>query len=167
VISRVGRQFTPELDTVRLAVEREVAGRHFFVVTFQAEHDSFGHMSMHWLMMAEQDEDGEWRAHGFAGGGGDGTRTPTSWVGPRVNLAGVWGQNGFHGGGHVHSAGARVARVRLSFDDGPQFEDDAESGWVFFFAGKQAVGRQATVELLDRSGRVLGSHPWGLEARPA
>jgi hypothetical protein len=60
-----------------------------------------------------------------------------------------------------------VARVRLSFADGPQFEDDAESGWVFFFAGNQPVSRQASIELLDRSGHVLASHPWGLIARSA
>jgi hypothetical protein len=155
------------METVRVVVEREVAGRHFFVVTFQAEHDTLGRMPMHKLMIAEQDEDGDWHAQGFAGGGGDGTRTPTSWVEPRVNLAGVWAQNGFRGGGYVHSAETQVARVRLSFADGPQFEDDAESGWVFFFTGNQPVGRQVSVELLDRSGQVLASHPWGLIARSA
>jgi hypothetical protein len=58
-----------------------------------------------------------------------------------------------------------VARVRLSFVDGPQLEDDAKSGWVFFFAGNQTVSRQASVELLDQSGQVLGRHSWGLNAR--
>jgi hypothetical protein len=44
-------------------------------------------------------------------------------------------------------------------------EDDATSGWVFFFTD-EPVSQQTTVELLDPTGDVVASGVWGMTARP-
>jgi hypothetical protein len=162
-----GRPYRVDLDTLRFVIERTTSGgRRFFVLTFEADHVRLGRMPMHSLVIAEPAEGGGWVARGIASGSGDGSDKPPSWTKPRVNLAGSWSQTGFRGGGRLHRAGADIARVRLTFTNGPSLEDHAESDWVFFLT-EVPVAQQATVEMIDRAGAVVARHSWGLSPRPA
>lgn len=160
-VSVGGLPYAADIGTLHFLVEREVGGRHFIVVTFEADHARFGRMAMYSSVMAERDESGGWLARGLAGGSGTGSETPPHWTKPRVGLAGPWGRTGFRGAGRIHNVDADLTRVRLTFSGGPRLEDEAQEGWVFFFT-EEPVGREVTVEPFDNKGEVLASHPWRL-----
>ena len=77
---------------------------------------------------------------------------------PWLNLAGGSGGDHFYAGGRVDRAGINVDRVCLRFADGAYLDDDAEHD-VALFLTDTAVQLPATVEIYDRVGMQVASHP--------
>lgn len=104
-----------------------------------------------------QDPQGNWRLTGAAGGGGSDPPRDCPWV----NL-GAWGSpsHGFHGGGKVVGVGHEAAaRVRLTFKNGVQLEDDVGAGHVLFHS-EGAAELPAQVDIFDARGKVLSGQQW-------
>jgi hypothetical protein len=141
-----GRHFSAIVESVRCRKERAIQGRRFYAVIFDSEQPFPAHW--HWLIAAEQHDDG-WIATGGAGGAGAGRQRDRAWV----NLAGWWGQDRFYAGGEIVS-GPNIARVRLTTRDGTVLEDDTDTGVVLFLTD-HAVELPVTLELLDATGQVV------------
>ena len=104
-----------------------------------------------------QDPQGNWRLTGAAGGGGIDPPRDRPWV----NL-GAWGSpsHGFDGGGKVVGVGHEAAtRVRLTFKNGVQLEDDVGAGHVLFHS-EGAAQLPAQVDVFDARGQVLSGYQW-------
>jgi hypothetical protein len=145
------RPFTADPATVRLLKQRGIPGRRLFAVAFD---DEQRRQRWFWLVAAEQDETGAWVASGGAGGSGQGPEREEPWV----NLAGWWGQGRFYAGGRIVAAGKDVARARLRTANGMELGDDTEGGVVLFLTDRPAH-TPVTVEIYDRQGQLLASHP--------
>jgi hypothetical protein len=146
-----GGPFSADPATVRLLKQRGIPGRRLFAVTFE---DEQRRQRWFWLVAAEQDETGAWVASGGAGGSGQGPEREEPWV----NLAGWWGQGRFYAGGQVVAASKDVARARLMTADGMELEDDTDCGVVLFLTDRPAHA-PVTVDIYDREGQLLASHP--------
>jgi len=111
----------------------------------------------HWSYVygAHLQNDGNWKASGGWGGSDTGhPQRPLPWV----NLGGSGNDSSFCAGGRVHGEG--VDRVRLTSPDGRTIEDQIQNG-VALLLGDAPFGVPYTVELLDHSGNVIGTHAWG------
>ena len=110
-----------------------------------------------YIVGVSQDLQGIWRLTGAAGGGGSDPPRARPWV----NM-GAWGwpSHGFDGGGKVVGVGHEAAaRVRLTFKNGVQLEDDVGAGHVLFHS-ESAAELPAQVDIFDARGQVLSSHQW-------
>jgi hypothetical protein len=153
---RGGNAFGAEISTVRCVKERSSPMRRLYFLTFEATLPPLGdrrHPYSH-LLLLEYDASDGWREAGGAGGGGQ--LPPRSE--PRLNLAGGSGGDHFYAGGRIDRAGLDIDRVRLRFADGSYLDDDAESDVALFLADT-AVRLPATVEIYDRAGVQVASHP--------
>ena len=61
------------------------------------------------------------------------------------------------GGGRVYSTTFNVARVRLVLEDGYELDEEVDNGVVLFLGARDSLD-PATVEFLDKTGRVVGRH---------
>jgi hypothetical protein len=143
-------------DTVQFVKKKEAPPRQICYVTFATDRGWRGIVHWGWTVLATQEEPGRWSAHGVAGGSGD----PPVLGHPWANIGGNWGRQGFRAGGTVEDAGKGVARVRLTDADGRTFEDTVDDGVVLFLSD-EPVAMPMRVDLLDASGRVVGSEEWG------
>ena len=103
------------------------------------------------------ESDRAWRVTGAAGGGGSDPPRDHPWV----NLGGWgWPDHGFRAGGRVVGTGNEAAeQVRLTFKNRVQLEDEVTAERVLF-STDESVELPARVEVLDGTGRVVGSHLW-------
>jgi hypothetical protein len=156
-ISIGGAPWTADLDTVQILKERHILGRRVYVVSFEAEHLRAGHLPMTMVVRAERAPGLGWVARGISAG----ASVPEPELdAPRVLLGGSWGRFGFCGGGRVCGATPEIERVRLTFGNGIELEDDTENGWVLFFTDRPVERPAAIVDLLDAGGNVVASHQW-------
>ncbi len=149
-----GNSFAAELATVRFVKERATEHRRLYYVTFEGVSvldDHRAPMHFEWVFAVEE-RGGGWRTTGGSGGGGGDRPSGT----PRVNLGGAESP-GFYAGGRVLTAGADIARVRLTCANRLVLEDDTEGGVVLFISDEKARF-PATADLYDRRGRHVASH---------
>jgi hypothetical protein len=152
-----GAPWTAHLDTVVILKERAILGRRVYVVGFEADHLRAGRLPMTMVVRAERVPGKGWMARGISAG----ASVPEPEVDqPRVLLGGSWGRFGFCGGGRVCGATDEIERVRLTFGNGIELEDDTEAGWVLFFTDRPVERPAAIVSLLDRDGVAVATHQW-------
>jgi hypothetical protein len=125
-------------------------------IACDADGGSRGIERWHWTVVASSDERGRWVAQGVVGDSGGPVLRGRAWA----NLGGNWGQNGFRAGGTVEDAGAGIARVRLTDQEGRIFEDDVEIG-VVLFSSAEPVAMPMRLELVDANGHVVDTDEWG------
>src|SRR5581483_2583496 len=113
-------------ETVRFVKERSLPRRQVHFVTFKDEEER----EMHFACSVTQDEQGEWKFRGSAGGGGGGKIVREQ---PWANLAGSWPYD-FYAGGYVIDNGLDVVRVRLTASNGVVMEDSVDDGIVLFLS---------------------------------
>lgn len=106
------------------------------------------------LLLLQRDDGGHWREAGGAGGGGQSPPRSEPWL----NLAGGSGRDHFYAGGRLDRAGIDIDRVRLRFADGAHLDDEADHD-VALFLTDTAVELPATVEIYDRAGVRVATHP--------
>ena len=121
--------------------------RQLFAVTF-TDQDGHGWFS---LVAAERDADGAWAPHGVAAARGSLPQRSSPWL----NLAGQWGQGHFYAGEQIHAAGAAVASVSLTLEDGTRLQADADSDIALFVSDNDKG--PASVRICGRDGRLLRS----------
>jgi hypothetical protein len=156
-ISIGGAPWSAHLDTVEILKERRILGRRVYVVRFEADHLRAGRLPMTMVVRAERTPGLGWVARGISAG----ASVPEPELdAPRVLLGGSWGRFGFCGGGRVVGATPEIERVRLTFSNGIELEDDTESGWVLFFTDRAVERPAAVVNLLDAAGEIVASHQW-------
>ncbi len=143
-----GNPVSADPATIAFLKARGTNQRKLFAVTFDDESGR----SWFSLVAAERDAEGSWVAHGVACAGGDIPQRSSPWL----NLAGQWGKDRFYAGGQIHTAGAAVAKVRLTLEDGTELEDDAEGNVALFVADHDAA--PASVTIYGTDGRRLTSH---------
>lgn len=137
--------------SIRVVREKIEAGQALVAV----EYDDTDGRRWFYVYGAREHADGNWKVSGGSGGSAEGPAAPRS---PWANLGG-WGNDSLTcAGGRVHGEG--VHRVRLRGSTGQSFEDEVQSD-VALLIGDCPFGGRYTVELLDRSGAVLGTHHWG------
>ena len=140
-ISIGGAPWTAHLDTVEILKERRILERRVYVVSFEADHLRAGRLPMTMVVRAERTPGLGWVARGISAGA---TVPEPELDAPRVLLGGSWGRFGFCGGGRVCAAVPAIERVRLTFSNGVELEDDVESGWALFFTDRP-VERPAAI----------------------
>ena len=144
-------------STIKFLKERSIAQRQVHAVTFEDETGQ----PFHFISFVTQDTQGRWHVE-MGGGGGGGSGSPAS--GPRrnhpwANLAGGGWEDRFWAGGWVIDNGLDVTRVRLTGSNGQVLEDTVDDGLVLFVTD-QKVRVPVQVELYNRSGELVGQHPW-------
>jgi hypothetical protein len=136
-------------ETMQFIKERHAPGRKLLFVTYEDD----GGRTMHMACLLMQNEQGEWRFAGGAGGGGRGPVRSYPWA----NLGGGGWPNQFYAGGYVIDNGLDVVRVRLTAANGTVLEDSVDDG-VVLFVTDQPVELPLQAELYDRTGKPVGGH---------
>ncbi len=139
-----------DLTTLRFLKERGIPKRQAYAVTF----DTAEGRRMRSTCYLVQDDAGDWRFAGAAGGGADGSPVRAT---PWVNLGGGGWPANFYAGGVVSDNGLDAARVRLIAANGTIMEDTVDAG-VVLFVTDQRVELPLQAELYDQSGQMIGQH---------
>jgi len=139
-----------DVATMRFLKERGIPKRQVHAVAF----DTAEGWRMRFTCDLAQDDDGNWRVQGGAGGGADGGPVRAT---PWVNLGGGGWPANFYAGGDVLDNGLDVARVRLIAANGTIMEDTVDAG-VVLFVTDQPVELPVRAELYDRTGQIVGQH---------
>lgn len=145
----------PALSSIRVLSERSVQDRSAAALTVE---DIDG--ERYRVIRVLVHEAGEWR---MAGGSEGIDRTITGKYDPYLPLY-AYANGAFFGGGRIHSSALDVDRVRVAWDDGYELEDEVENGIVLLLGARTSLDR-ATIEFLDRTGGVVGSHPAFIDER--
>ena len=155
---RGGSGHQAKADSIRV-IREKIQGRCALVAVEYVDLDGHPWSFVHGAI---QQDDGTWKCSGGAGGGGGDRINPNRPL-PWANLGGWGSKDFFCAGGRVHGDG--IAGVRLIAPDGQSVEDRVDHG-IALLIGTTAFGEQYTVELLDRSGHVTGTHFWGMPPAP-
>ncbi len=139
-----------DAPTMRFLKERGIPRRQVHAVAF----DTTQGRRMRFTCYLVQDDAGDWRFAGGAGGGEEGTFTRAA---PWVNLGGGGWPAAFYAGGVVSDNGLGVARVRLIAANGTIMEDTVDAGGVLFVTD-QHVELPIRVELYDQAGQLVAQH---------
>ena len=138
------------VETIQFGKQRTIPGKMVQFVMFE---DIQG-MQMHYTCYLVQDDRGEWKFAGGAGGSG-GWKVVREH--PWVNLGGGGWPDLFYAGGHVVDNGLAIARVRLVANNGTVMEDTVQDGIVLFITDSR-VELPLQAELYDREDRIVASH---------
>lgn len=139
-----------DVTTMRFLKARGILRRQVHAVVF----DTAEGRRMRFTCYLVQDDAGDWRFDGGAGGSADGAPVRAD---PSVNLgAGGWPAS-FYAGGAVVDNGVDVARVRLIAANGTIMEDTVDAGVVLFITD-QLVERPIHVELYNQAGQMVAQH---------
>jgi hypothetical protein len=138
--------------TIRFFQERRLPDRQLHEITFEDE----AGQHEHWLCFVVQDQQGGWRMGGGANVS-DAKHAPGR-DHPWANLAGGGWEDRFWAGGRVLDNGLDVVRVRLISKNGKVLEDLVQDGLVLFITD-QKIQVPVQVELYDRAGNLVGTHP--------
>ncbi len=149
----IGGGLDAQTGTIRFFQERRLPDRQLHEITFE---DQAG-QHQHWLCFVVQDPQGGWRMVGGANYSDDPRHSPVR-PHPWVNLAGGGWEDYFWAGGLVLNNGLDIERVRLTSKNGRVLEDLVQDGLVLFISG-QKIQVPVQVELYDRTGSLVGTHP--------
>jgi len=139
-----------DVTTMQFLKERGIPHRQVHAVVF----DTAEGRRMRFTCYLVQDDAGDWRVDGGAGGSADGAPVRAD---PSVNLGGGGWPASFYAGGVVVDNGLDVARVRLIAANGTIMEDTVDAGVVLFVTA-QRVELPLQAELYDRDGQMVGQH---------
>ncbi len=144
--------FDARPESIRFLKARSIPGRQLHAVVFEMKDGPWGQ----WTVPLTQDEEGNWRVEGGAGGGGAdlADRDP-----PVANLGGGGWPTRFYAGGRVLDASGRVERVRLIGLNGTTLEDSVDDRWVLFLTD-EPMELPIQVQLYDGIGSMLNQHPF-------
>ena len=148
--SRQTRGMGADMATIQFLKERGIPGRQVHAVTFT---DADAHR-MRFTYYLVQDDAGDWRVEGAAGGSADGAPIRAT---PWANVGGGGWPANFYAGGAVLHNGLDVARVRLIAANGTIMDDTVDAGMVLFVTD-QRVELPLHAELYDRAGQVVARH---------
>jgi hypothetical protein len=138
------------VETIQFGKQCTIPGKMVQSVTFE---DMQG-MQMHYTCYLAQDDGGEWKFAGGAGGSG-GWKVVREH--PWVNLGGGGWPEHFYAGGHVIDNGLDIVRVRLVANNGTAMEDTVQDSIVLFVTDSR-VELPLQAELYDREDRLVASH---------
>ena len=150
---RCGGGLGAQEGTIRFFQERRLSDRQLHEITFEDE----AGQHQHWLCFVVQDQQGGWYMVGGANYSDDPRHSPVR-SHPWVNLAGGGWEDHFWAGGLVLNNGLDVVRVRLISKNGKVLEDLVQDGLVLFITD-QKIQVPVQVELYDRAGNRVGTHP--------
>lgn len=138
--------------TFHFLQSRSLPDQQIYEVIFK---DQTGRLNR-WICFLIQEPDGTWNLAGSAAVGDHDYFLPKDQ--PVACLA---GGNVVHFwmGGKVLDRGVDVARVRLIASNGQILEDMVQDNIVLFLT-KQKLLLPIQVELYDRTGNLVGTHPW-------
>ncbi len=136
--------------TLRFLKERGIPRRQVHAVAFDMPEGR----RIRFTCYLAQDEAGDWR---FEGGAGGSAEEMPARAAPWVNLGGGGWPANFYAGGIVSDNGLDVARVRLIAANGTIMEDTVDAGEVLFVTD-QRVELPIRVELYDRAGQMVAQH---------
>lgn len=137
-------------ETIRFVKARSIPGRQVHAVTFETQ----AGQPMSWVCSVRQDDAGDWRFVGGAGGSANGSpRRDDPWV----NLGGGGWPRQFYAGGCVLDDGKGVVRVRLHATNGVELEDSVDDDVVLFLTDS-TVQLPVEAELIDGAGTTVGRH---------
>lgn len=137
-------------ESVKFITERHGTNHVLFAVTY-TDNAGLEHLD---IAGVRQQPDGSWIDSGSAGGSGSSPDRDRPWI----NLAGWWTDELLCAGGEVSGRGSEHARrVRLTFEDGTNVEDEIEQR-VALFLVEHAVQLPAVADLLAADGDVLNTH---------
>lgn len=150
VAVRVGGHVPVRPNKIRFLRELFVDDRGLLAVDYEDEDGQSWSMV---LGIARTDAD-DWRVTGLAGGSQGEPRSSLPWA----NLCGWWNDRIAWIGGRVH--GADIRMVRLVAADGRASEDDIGGSGIALILIVGPFTQPWTVELYDRSGGLVRSHPF-------
>jgi len=148
--SQQTRGMGADVVTLQFLKERRLPRRQVHAVAFT---DAEGRR-MRFTYYLAQDDAGNWRVAGAAGGSAEGAPIRAY---PWVNLGGGGGPTDFYAGGTVLDNGCGVVRVRLTAANGTMMEDTVDAGLVLFVTDRP-VELPLHADLYDRTGQVVGRH---------
>lgn len=149
---RRGGGLGAQVGTIRFFQERLLPHRQIHEVTFEGEAGQL----QHWFCFVVQEQQGGWRMVGGANIA-NAKHSPVR-DHPWINLAGGGWEDQFWAGGRVLDNGLDVVRVRLISKNGQVLEDLVQDGLVLFISD-QKIQMPVQVELYDRAGNLVGTHP--------
>jgi len=137
-------------ETIHFVKVRGIPGRQAHAVTFETQAGQL----MGYVCFAHQDDAGDWRFVGGAGGSANGSPQRDE---PWVNLGGGRWPTQFYAGGRVLDDGKGVVRVRLHAANGVMLEDTVDDGVVLFLTDAE-IRVPVEAELIDGAGTVVSRH---------
>jgi len=137
-------------ETIHFLKARSIPGRQVHAVTFQTQSGQ----AMSWVCYVRQNDAGNWRFVGGAGGSANGSPQRDD---PWVNLGGGGWPTQFYAGGRVLDNGRGVVRVRLRAANGVDLEDTVYDGLVLFLTDS-TVQLPVEAELMDGVSTIISRH---------
>ena len=143
-------------NSVQFLRARCIPDRQVHAVTFKNQSGQ----SVHFICFLLQDEQGQWRFRGGAGGEVDSDLQKAHLVHqqPWAYLSGGGWPDHFYAGGYVINKGLTIARVRLITANNATIEDTVDEHGLVLFLSNQRIETPLQAELYDQAGKLVHSH---------